>query len=238
VTGGRSLRLAALGVLLAAACKTGHARPAREGGEPWESALAATRAELLERCEHWGPIPAGGAQRREYLGELATSARKRLGAAAAPGVRFAASELAAALPPPEPDAKVGPISAGRFQYYDADIARAGRRYRDASPAIWLDVIDTDGAPDLIVPFEVKRVVARRDPRGSYREIAVGGFPAVTTEDAADAAPGLAARSVEVLVGDRVLVAARGDRSSTLDQLTRLASSVSLAALAAAPAASR
>lgn len=214
--------------VLASACRA----PADPAPHPtsWNAALASVRTGLAERHASWGPLPPAGSARRTHLGQLAEYARATLRPIRDRPEATTAEELARFLPAATDGSAASAAVVGRFTYLGHGYAKASARISLASGTAWLEIVDCAGAADLVVPFEVKRAVAANDTAGQYRATTIAGFPAVESELAHTDAPGLVARLVEVAIGDRALVIARGDRDVSSATLRALIEGVDLAAI--------
>jgi hypothetical protein len=226
----------ALTVLAASSLATGcrHDAHARQRELTPHQALTALRAELAERSAGLDRPASTAAMHRAQLGELATSGRLLLRS-----VRIRPEPLDPAILASYLDATAGSAAGDVIQrahaYHGRRYAVVTRRIESAGGHAWLDVVDTAGSPDLLVPFEVARAEARAEPTGPYRARTIAGFPAVETERLTESFPELVARTLEVEVADRVLVIARGDRRVPQAELARLVDGVDLARLASAVA---
>lgn len=218
--------LASALVVSAGSCR--HVPDAPVQMDSWPAALASVRAGLAERHASWGPLPAEGAARRMHLGQLAEYARAALRPIRERPQACDAALLANLIPRGTDAITEDDRRAGRYTFLGQSYARASVAVALPDGRAWLEIVDVAGAPDLVVPFEVKRAVAANDAAHQYRATTLAGFPAVETENPEPRASGLAARLVEVELGDRVLVVARGESAVPTVRLRAWIESLDLA----------
>lgn len=192
------------GVLLVAACSRGPSKPPAPALA--HEALATFRADLARLLAEQPRAPAGSAIERARLGELATHGRALLRRTRERVSPIAPELLATFLPPVEASAAAPPPRARRLTFLGRDYSIASRELARPDGTVWVEVIDTAGSPELLAAFEVERAAA---DGSRFRALEIDHFPAVQTTAAASATrPGQVAETLQVLVADRLLVAAR------------------------------
>lgn len=217
-------------IVLAAGCDHRATRPPPPSST--REALTTLRADLAHQLEAAPGVANGSAAERALLGELATRGRTLL------------RRVRARPAPLSPDS-LGPYLTSLEGTGDGEARRErasfqGHGYSIASGEVpigggtaWLEIVDPAGSPELLAAFEVERAIAAHSPGASrFRALDVGGYPAVHSTSPDPSRPsGQVTDTLQILVADRLLVAARSTATAVPAALVELASRIDLRGLA-------
>ncbi|MBK7978009.1 MAG: hypothetical protein IPK07_33745 [Deltaproteobacteria bacterium] len=200
-------------------------------------ALATLRRDLDHQLAELPPVASGSAAERARLGELAARGRtllRKVGERPAPLAPEVLAPFLASLDDPG----AGEVTARRATFQGRAYEIVSREVTAGDGSIWLEIIDPAGSPELLAAFEVERATAAASSSGGrFHALDVGSFPGVRSSPASPPVPrGQVAHTLHVLVGDRLLVAARATSGVDPESLTVLASALDLDGLARVAAA--